>query len=410
MTDSIPASVISEQSLRYLTDAAAKRQPYEFLAELRATEPVHHSPNGMWLITDYDLALQALRHPGMSRELFTGPEVEFMFEPSRVRDVWALKMVNRDGPDHIRLRKLLTSTFSPQAVQAWHPEIVRTVGRVFDDVAQQGQAEFVHDIAYPIPEHVVCALLDVPFVDSKLFEQWSAAVTVRPQGKPLSDEQRRNGTVAMQEWVAYLTDVIARRRRNPGDDLVSMLLAIEDGGEQLSENELIAVLIEVIDGGHDTTANSITNGVLMLLTHPDQFARLKADRGLIPTAIEEIMRYRSPVQITLSRMTGEDVTLGGATIPAGSGVVICLAAANRNEEQFADPDVFDVGRRQNRHLGFGMGRHVCLGQHLARIEMQVTLERILDKMPGLRLTEPLESLPWRNTTHIISPSRLPVAW
>ena len=401
---------LADETARYLLDVVAKRDPYDLLNRLRETEPVHQTAAGTWIISDLELGLAALRDLRFARDQAVAREIEMNFAPSDVTDVYRNRMMNQDGANHLRLRRLLAFTFSPNSVQAWRPAIERDVDELFDRVEPLHQADLVREISYPIPEHVICTLLGVPFEDHELFEKWSAVLNVRPQAGGLDETQRQRATSSLEEFAAYLRGLVEQRRAHPGDDLISKLVAIEEEGERLNDIELVAVLTEVINGGHDTTANAITNGALMLILHPDEFARLKADPTLVPTAVDELLRFRSPVQLTLTRHTTEDVEIGGVTVPAGQTVVIALAAANREGRAFDDPQRFDVGRMPNKHVAFGAGRHVCLGAHLARAELQITLERIVRLLPDLRLDAELEELPWRTTTLVMAPSRLPVAW
>ncbi len=191
---------------------------------------------------------------------------------------------------------------------------------------------------------------------------------------------------------------------------MSQLITLEEEGDRLNERELVAVMTEIINGGHDTTASTITNGTFMLTQHPAQFDRLKADPSLVPSAVEEVLRFRSPVQLSLTRRTTDDVEIAGVIIPRGSTVVVALAGANREPGKFEEPDTFDIGRSPNRHLAFGNGGHFCLGAHLARVELEVAFDRIARRLPGLRLTTDVADLTWRTTTLVMAPAALPVAW
>jgi cytochrome P450 len=394
----------------YLTDVRAKREPYDLLARLREEDPVHLSAAGTWIISGYDLALSVLRDTRFSRAAATEREIELLFEPSDAAEIYWHKTVNREGDDHSRLRRILAPAFSPRAVERWRPFIEKIVDKVFDELEPRHQCDIVTDLAYPIPEHVICTMLGVPPEHHNLFEQWTRVLTDRPAAGEGDDDRRRAHTAALTAFVDYLRGLVESRRDNLSDDLVSQLITLEEEGERLNDKELIAVMIEVITGGHDTTANSIVNGVFMLLRYPEQLERLVENCSLVSSAVEEILRHRTPVQLTLTRVTTEDVTIEGVTIPARSTVVVCLSGANREPERFADPDTFDIGREDHRHLTFGNGSHFCLGAHLARAELQVTFDRIATRLPGLHMTADVEALPWRTSALVTAPARLPVAW
>jgi cytochrome P450 len=407
---SASTSTLAEQSARYLLDVTAKREPYALLDALREVEPVHQSAAGTWIVTEYSLCIAGLRDPRMSRSAAVAREVDIMLDAGEARTVYKTRIMNQDGANHLRLRRMLTGTFSIPAVAAWRPAIERTVGELFDAVVPVGAGDFARQIAYPVPEHVVCSLLGVPFEDHAKYEHWASIINVRPQAGEVDEQRRMRTTQAWEEFIAYLRQLVHQRRAEPGDDLISQLVTVEVDGDHLSDTEAIAVLTEVINGGHDTTANTIVNGAFMLLRHPDQFERLKADPSLAATAADEVLRFRSPVQTTLIRRTTEDVELGGVTIPAESTVLFCLAAANRQPDIFEDPQQFDVARRANRHIGFGNGQHICLGQHLARVEIDVTLAALAQRMPNLALDIDPEQLTWRATTLVMAPTQLPVRW
>jgi len=401
---------LADASGRYLLDVDAKRDPYAFLNRLRDTEPVHRSAAGPWLVSSYELAVIALRDRRLSRSAATPNDIDVLFAPSPATDVYAHKMVNREGPDHLRLRRLLAATFSPAGVQPWKPKIEAQLDELIDAVEPNGQADFVRDLAYPVPEHVICTMLDVPASDHTRFEHWAQVLNARPHAGTGSDQQRVVATAALEDFVGYLRDLVARRRQAPGDDLVSQLIAVEEGGDRLSDIELTAVLMEVINGGHDTTANVLANAALVLLQEPARWRMLADDPSIVPTAVEEILRMRSAVQLTLVRTATEDVELGGVTIPNGDTVIVCLAAANRQPDHFSEPDRLDLERQENRHLAFATGRHVCLGAHLARLELDVALDRLVRRLPTMELAVPVEDLPWRTTTLVMAPSAIPVRW
>jgi cytochrome P450 len=401
---------LAEQTAQYLLDVTAKREPYALLDELRDREPVHQTAAGTWIVSDYALCIAGLREARLSRSAAVAREVDIMLDDGLARTVYKSRIMNQDGPNHLRLRRLLTSTFSIPAVAAWRPAIEQTVDELFDAVVPLRSGDFARLIAYPVPEHVICSLLGVPFDDHARYEHWASIINVRPQAGEVDDERRARTTQAWDEFIEYLRELVQGRRHDPGDDLISRLVTVEVDGDHLTDTEAIAVLTEVINGGHDTTANTLVNGVFMLLRHPDQLDLLRADPSLAASAADEVLRFRSPVQTTLIRRTTEDVELGGVNIPAESTVLFCLAGANRQPDTFTDPGHFDISRTGNRHIGFGNGQHICLGQHLARVEIEVTLAALAQRMPNLVLDADPEQLTWRATTLVMAPVHLPVRW
>lgn len=402
---------LSAEAGRYLEDVTAKRFPYEFLSRLRKAEPVHQSSVGTWIISDLGLATAALRDQRFSRDLAVANEIEKMFSAaSSATEMYSHKMMNQDGPDHMRLRRLLAGTFSPGSVREWRPEIEQMVDEVFDEVVPKGAGDLISNIAYPVPEHLICHLLGAPFSDHALFEKWFGVLNLRPQAGAHNAERKAEATAALDELALYVKGLVSDRRAQPGTDLVSKLVTIEEEGDRLYDVELLAIITEVINGGHDTTANTIANAALILLTYPEVFDELKADVSLVPSFVDEVLRFRSAVQSTLTRVASDDIEIGGVTIPKGDTVVISLAGANRTESAFEDPERFDVHREPNRHIGFGTGLHACLGAHLARAELQVTVDRIVRRMPDLRLVGTIDDLTWRTTNLVMAPAELPVRW
>jgi cytochrome P450 len=402
---------LADETGRYIEDVTAKRYPYELLHRLRNAEPVHRSAAGTWIISEIELATAALRDDRFGRDVAVVNEIGKMFsESSDATEVYRHKMMNQDGADHMRLRRLLAGTFSPGSVRNWRADIELTVDEVFDAAVPRRGGDLIREIAYPIPEHLVCHLLGVPFSDHDRFEEWFGVLNQRPQAGHHDDDRKAQATSALDALAAYVRGLVADRRVSPGSDLISTLVAIEEDGDRLKDVELLAVITEVINGGHDTTANSIANSVLMLFTFPDVFDELKADRSLVPAFVEEVLRYRSAVQSTLTRVAREDIEIAGVTIPAGDTVIVSLAGANRTESGFDHSEQFDIHRAENRHIAFGTGSHVCLGAHLARAELQVTIDRVVSRMPDLRLVGSLDELTWRTTNLVMAPAALPVTW
>ena len=289
----------------------------------------------------------------------------------------------------MRLRLLVNKAFTPRTVEGLAPFIRAFVDKALNAAAWRGRMELMADLAFPLPATVIAEMLGVPPEDRDRFKQWSDDATAGAGNLPsnLSPEVLRKSVEGMRALQAYFRDIIARRRVEPGDDLISGLIKAQAEGDRLSDQELLANCVLLLNAGHETTTNLIGNGTYALLRHPDQMKRLRDDPSLIPTAVEELLRYDSPVQFT-NRILTADMELGGKTLRAGQMVLLLLAAANRDPEQFPGPDKLDVGRQNNKHVAFGLGSHFCLGAPLARLEGRLVLEALLRRVPNLRLDGP----------------------
>jgi cytochrome P450 PksS len=363
------------------------------------------------LVTDYSLVQFVLRDARFSRAAATAKSM-YLFDdaPEVVRQMWSAKMVNSDDPDHKRLRQIINRSLTPAAVARWRPRITEVVEELLDGVSARGKMDLVREFAYPLPERMICAMLGVPFSDHAKFEDWSVKILNRVIAGAGDEGVLRASTEAMLEFAAYLRDLVGTRKDDLRDDLLSQLITAEEQGDRLNDIELIAVLIELIAGGHDTTANLITQGVLLLMECREEWEELKADVSLVPRCVEEIFRLRSPIQLGLARVATEDVELGGVTIAAGESVLTSLAAGNRDPAVFADPDRFDIRREGNQHLSLGYGTHYCIGANLARAEAQEAFRGLAERLPGLRLAVGREELVWRETSLVVAPAALPVEW
>jgi len=315
-------------------------------------------------------------------------------------------MLNKDGEDHRRLRRLVTKAFTPRMVEQLRPRIHEIADELIDALESRGEMDLVDEFAFPLPITVIAELLGIPVADRDRFRRWTNAM-ITPA---LTPEDMAQFGAFVDEFVTYLRELFERRRSTPGDDLISALLQVEEGGDTLSEEELFSMVVLLIIAGHETTVSLIGNAVLALLQHPDQRKALESDPTLMSHAIEELLRYDGAVERTLNRWAATDVELGGESIRRGEGVIVILGSADRDPSRFPDPDALDFEREDVKHLAFGRGSHYCLGAPLARIEAEVALTTLLRRLPGLRLAMDIEELYWRPVPLFRSLASLQVAW
>jgi cytochrome P450 len=381
--------------------------PYPFYRRLREQDPVHQSPLGFWVLTRYDDCVAVLRDPRFGREEFQ-QMLTAVYGDGAEKPV-PRSMLFRDPPDHTRLRALVSKAFTPRVIEQMREHIQHIVDGLLDRPQAQGGMDVVEDLAYPLPVTVICEMLGVPVADHASIRGWSAAIarSLDAIGLPSDRDIVERGRVARRALADYFEALVPERRARPQADLLSGLLAAEEQGDKLTEPEVIAMCLLLFIAGHETTVNLIGNGILALLRHPDQLARVRADPALVPNAIEELLRYDSPVQRT-ARIPTTDVEIDGHKIARGAMVVAALGAANRDPAQFADPDRLDVTRRDVRHISFGHGIHFCLGAPLARLEGQLALGTLLRRAPTLALAE--TALEWRESSVLRGLQRLRVTF
>jgi len=357
--------------------------PYPTYHRLRAEDPVHHSPLGFWVLTRYEDVVAALRDPRLVKE----PIAAFVAARfGAAMPAMGLSMLDRDPPDHTRLRGLVNKAFTPRVVEALRPHIQKIVDGLLARVEGAGTMDLIEEFAYPLPVTVICQMLGVPVEDRERFKQWGLDIARGLDAillPPDSDVARRSAA-ARRALAEYFRALIAERRAAPRGDMLSDLIAAEEAGDKLSEDELLATCILLLVAGHETTVNLIGNGTLALLRHPDQLRRLRENPGLIAGAVEELLRYDGPVQRT-ARIPSADVTFDGLTIGKGEMVMPFIGAADRDPAQFPDPDRLDITRTDNRHIAFGWGIHFCLGAPLARVEGQIAIGTLVQRLPKLAL-------------------------
>jgi cytochrome P450 len=358
--------------------------PYPTYHRLRREDPVHHSPLDFWVLTRYEDVVAVLRDPRFIKEPLVAL-VAARFGVT-VPPGMGLSMLDRDPPDHTRLRSLVGKAFTPRVVEGLRPRIQQIVDALIARAEAVGSMDLIEEFAYPIPVNVICEMLGVPVEDHERFKGWSLDIARGLDSiwlPPESEIPRRSGA-ARHAIADYFRGLIAERRASPRGDLLSALIAAEEAGDTLSEDELIATCILLLIAGHETTVNLIGNGTLALLRHPGELRRLRETPGLITSAVEELLRYDGPVQRT-ARIPNTDVTIGGRTIAKGAMVMPFIGAADRDPSQFSDPDRLDLARADNRHIAFGWGIHFCLGAPLARLEGQIAIDALVRRLPKLEI-------------------------
>src|SRR5262245_29124462 len=371
-----------------IASPAHKANPYPFYARLRAEEPVCRvtlpDRQTAWLITRYGDVTAALKDERLVKDklrALTPDQVSRQpWVPSIFRPLMK-NMLDLDPPDHTRLRALVHRAFTPRLVEQMRGRIEALADGLLDAVEGREGFDLIRDYALPIPTTIIAEMLGIPPGDRHRFHRWSRViVSASPSGWGMV-----KAIPSALAFLRYIRRLIATRRADPGYDLVSALVQAEESGAQLSDDELLAMVFLLLIAGHETTVNLIGNGVLALLEHPDQRDRLRDEPALIKPAVEELLRYGSPVETATERYAREDMTIAGVAIPRGALVYAVLASANREEREFVDPDALDLTREPNRHVAFGLGPHYCLGAPLARLEGQIAIGNLLRRIPGLRL-------------------------
>ncbi len=368
--------------------------PYPLLRRLREEYPVYWSGSiGGWILTRYDdmvVTFKDVSH--YSNEGRLGKAVEYLPAESRARlktfeDHYNVKsLIHSDPPDHTRLRALITKAFTPRVVEAMRPRMQEIVNELLDPVQQAGGMDVIKDLAIPLPVTVLAEIFGVPKSDIHLFKDWADNIlTFQGVNKPALELLER-AQKALVEIRAYLGELIEVKRRQPGEDLLSELVAAESEGDKLSETELRNSCITLLVAGHETTTSLIGNGLYTILAHPDQWRLLQDDLSHLTSAIEEMLRYESPVA-RQPRLIKQDAEMGGKQFHQGEMVFQMLNAANRDPAYFTDPDRFDIRRQPNRHLAFGVGIHFCVGATLARTEGQIVFSTLMKRLPNIRLVD-----------------------
>jgi pimeloyl-[acyl-carrier protein] synthase len=397
----------SALSLYHLLDPEVLANPYPLFRRLRSEDPVHWDAFlHTWVVTRYVDVLEVL-HNFSAERTHTPKKLEAMglAQISPIAQLMVKQMLFMDPPGHTRLRSLASHAFSPGRVAVLRTHIREIVNRLLDTVQAKGQMDVIADLGEPLPAIVTAEMLGVPLEDRHQLKAWSTNFAEMLGNFQHNPEHAARMLRTVQDMTAYFHDRIRELKNIPHDGLVHSLMTAEIDGDRLSEEEVVANSIVTMVGGLETTTNLIGNGVLTLLRNPGEMERLQEDQSLIPSAVEEMLRYESPSQHT-GRLAPEDVEWEGKVIRKGQAVMAVMAAANRDPERFPDPDRFDVARTDNRHLAFGYAAHFCFGAALARVEGQEAFEAMVRRLPGLELQP--GPLVWRNNLGLRGLTALPV--
>ncbi|MEU0270335.1 cytochrome P450 [Streptomyces sp. NPDC006307] len=366
--------------------------PYPAYAELRARGRAHFfEPTRQWLVphhADVSALLRDRRLGRTYRHRFTDADFGRTPPPAAHEPFHTLNdhgMLDLEPPDHTRIRRLVSKAFTPRTVERLRPYVDRLAGELVDALVAEGGGDLLTAVAEPLPVAVIAEMLGIPESDRGLLRPWSAAICGMFELNP-SEETARAAVAASVEFSAYLRGLIAERRTAPGEDLISALVAAYEEGDRLSEQEMVSTCVLLLNAGHEATVNTTVNGWWALFRHPEQLAALRAGEVELSTAVEELLRYDTPLQL-FERWVLDDIEIDGTTIPRGSEVALLFGSANRDPAAFDHPDTLDLSRRDNPHVSFGAGIHYCLGAPLARVELAASLTALLERAPTLRLVE-----------------------
>ncbi|MBC7870368.1 MAG: cytochrome P450 [Chitinophagaceae bacterium] len=397
-----------------ITDAKFKANPFPFYAQLRDEAPVFPVmlPKPLkqraWLVTRYDDVMNVLkderfaknRHNAMTPEqLKKAPWIPPMFKPL------TQNMLFMDSPDHTRLRALVHKAFSPRLIEQMRDQIQVLANELLDAAEPKGGMDLIADFALPLPLTMIGRILGVPAEDNPKFHRWTQVF--------VSAGTSKNVLVlipGLMRFMGYLKKLIKERRNHPKDDLITALVQAKEGSDQMTEDEVLAMIFLLLSAGHETTLNLIGSGSLALLEHPDELAKLRTEPALIKTATEELLRFVCPAEMASERYAREDIKIAGTIIPRGELVLAVLGSANRDPNVFDKPDSLDITRENNKHFSFGHGAHYCMGAPLTRLEGQIALNTLIQRMPNLRLSVAPDQIRWRGGFILRGLEALPVSF
>ncbi|MBC2903610.1 cytochrome P450 [Streptomyces cupreus] len=379
-------------------DPAFLADPYPAYAELRAQGRVHYyEPTNQWLVPHHADVSALLRDRRLGRTYqhrFTHEDFGRAAPPAEHEPFHTLNdhgMLDLEPPDHTRIRRLVSKAFTPRTVEQLKPYVNRLAGELVDRLVEAGGGDLLADVAEPLPVAVIAEMLGVPEADRAPLRPWSADICGMYELNP-SEDTATKAVRASVEFSAYLRELIAERRKEPGDDLISGLIAAHDEGDRLTEQEMISTCVLLLNAGHEATVNSTVNGWYALFRNPEQLAALRADHSLVPSAVEELMRYDTPLQL-FERWVLDEIEIDGTTIPRGAEIAMLFGSANHDPEVFENPERLDLTRKENPHISFSAGIHYCIGAPLARIELSASMTALLEKAPTLRLAAEPERKP-----------------
>ena len=414
ITYPIPSSTpLSALASINITDAKFKANPFPFYARLRAEAPVFpvtvRGGQRAWLVTHYDDVLAVLKN---DQHFVKDPKNAMTFEqlkkapkiPPMFRAL-ERNMLSLDAGDHDRLKALVHKAFTPRMIEQMRDQTQAVTNAALDNFQRKGSMDLIADFALPVPLTIIGRILGVPESDNHRFNSWTRAfIEIGGGGNPLFL------IPSMLAFMGYLKKLIRERRIRPRDDLISGLVKAQEGNDQLTDDEVLAMIFLLLSAGHETTVNLIGSGALALLEHPDQIIKLRDQPELIKPAVEELVRYVVPAEMTTQRYATKDVTIAGITIPRGEMVLGVLASANRDPKHFENPDVVNIARENNKHLSFGQGMHYCLGAPLSRLEAQIALSTLFRRVPNLRVSIAPEQIRWRSGFIVRGLESLPVSF
>ncbi|MGX5516075.1 cytochrome P450 family protein [Bacillus cereus] len=395
-----------------LASAQFKEDAYEIYKESRKKQPilfVNQVEIGKeWLITRYEDAMPLLKDNRLKKDWTNvfSQDIKNMYLSVDNSDHLTTHMLNSDPPNHSRLRSLVQKAFTPKMIAQLDKRIEKIADDLISDIERKGTLNLVDDYSFPLPIIVISEMLGIPKEDQAKFRIWSHAVIASPE----TPEEIKETEKQLSEFITYLQYLVDIKRKEPKEDLVSALILAESEGHKLSARELYSMIMLLIVAGHETTVNLITNTVLALLENPNQLQLLKDNPKLIDSAIEEGLRYYSPVEVTTARWAAEPFQIHDRTIEKGDMVVIALASANRDETVFENPEVFDITRENNRHIAFGHGSHFCLGAPLARLEAKIAITTLFNRMPELQIKGNREEIKWQGNYLMRSLEELPLTF
>lgn len=390
---------------------ATRANPQAVYNQMRTENPIWKGisqfDNPIWFFTRYEDVVTVLKDRRFVKNARKNlpPEIVKRYMPVEEDPTWAAinkHMLNLDAPDHTRLRSLVHKAFTPARIRDLEPRIEEIAQELLDAMDGKSEGDLLDDFAFPLPITVIAEMLGVEKERRDDFRRWTGTI--------LFGMDENASRMAVMELVQYTNELIEVRRETDTGDILSALVRLEEDGDKLDHMELISMVFLLLVAGHETTVNLIGNGTLLLMQHPEQMTMLQNEPSLLKNAIEEILRFNGPVETPTTRFASEDIEVAGVTIPMGDIVLPSLLGANRDPDIFDNPNVFDITRDPNPHIAFGQGIHFCLGAPLARMEAHIAFTALLDRLPGIQINAPVESLEWTSSLLIHGMKALPVKW